>query len=66
MTSLTHTSFYHYTCKFCNVVRKAALIAFTAVIGFAESTGRARAARELAERGMYEEAKQLMMYRSEK
>lgn len=66
MTSLTHTSFYHYTCKFCDVVRKAILIAFTAIIGFAESAGRARAARELAERGMYEEARQIMMYRSEK
>ena len=67
MTSITHSSFYHITCKFCDAVRKVVLIAFTATIGFAESAGRARAARELAERGMYEEARRvMMMHRSEK
>ena len=66
MTSITHSSFYNVTCKICDVIRKGFIIAFAAMVGFAESTARARAARELAERGMYDEAREVMMYRSEK
>lgn len=66
MTSITHSSFYNVTCKVCDVIRKGFIVAFVAMIGFAESAARARAARELAERGMYDEAREVMMYRSEK
>jgi len=61
MTSITHTSFYNITCKICTVIRKALVTAFVAVIAFGESAGRARAARELAAQGLYEEAKALML-----
>lgn len=61
MTAITHTSFYNITCKICTVLRKALVTAFVAVIAFGESAGRARAARELANMGRYEEAKALML-----
>ena len=48
MTSITHSSFYNVTCKICDVIRKGFIVAFIAMVGFAESTARARAARELA------------------
>lgn len=66
MTSITHSSFYNVTCKICDVIRKGFIVAFIAMVGFAESTARARAARELANMGLYEEAKEVMMYRSKK
>lgn len=61
MTSITHTSFYNITCKVCDVIRKALITAFVAVVAFGESVGRARAARQLADMGLYEEAKALML-----
>lgn len=60
MSSIAQT-YWTYTCKFCDVVRKALLTAFMAIIAFGESAGRARAARELAQMGRYEEAKALML-----
>lgn len=61
MTSITHTSFYNVTCKVCNVIRKAVVAFFIGMIALGESAGRARAARELANMGRYEEAKALML-----
>ena len=66
MTSITHTSFYNITCKICTVIRKALVTAFIAVVAFGESAGRARAARELANMGLYEEAKALMLQGAKK
>ena len=66
MTSITHTSFYNITCKICTVIRKALVTAFIAVVAFGESAGRARAARELANMGLYEEAKSLMLQGAKK
>jgi len=60
MSTLAQT-YWTYTCKFCDVVRKALITAFVAIIAFGESAGRARAANELANRGMYKEAKALML-----
>jgi len=65
MTSITHTSFYNITCKVCEVIRKALVTAFVAVIAFGENAGRARAAHQLASMGMYEEAKALMLQKTE-
>ena len=65
MSSIAQT-YWTYTCKFCDVVRKALLTAFMAIIAFGESAGRARAARELAHMGRYEEAKSLMLREDEK
>ena len=65
MTSITHTSFYNITCKVCEVIRKALVTAFVAVIAFGENAGRARAAHQLASMGMYEEAKALMLKKTE-
>ena len=65
MTSITHTSFYNITCKVCDVIRKALVTAFVAVIAFGENAGRARAAHQLASMGMYEEAKALMLQKTE-
>jgi len=59
MSSLAQT-YWTYTCKFCDVIRKALVTAFVAIIAFGESAGRARAASELAQRGMYKEAQALM------
>jgi len=61
MTAITHTSFYTITCKICDVIRKALVTAFVAVIAFGESAGRARAASELSRQGYHEEAKNLML-----
>jgi len=61
MTAITHTSFYNITCKVCDIIRKALVTAFVAVIAFGENAGRARAAHQLASMGMYEEAKALML-----
>jgi len=60
MSTLAQT-YWTFTCKFCNVIRKILYTAFVAVIAFGESAGRARAARELANMGRYEEAKALML-----
>ena len=65
MTAITHTSFYTITCKICDVIRKALVTAFVAVIAFGENAGRARAAHQLASMGMYEEAKALMLQKTE-
>jgi hypothetical protein len=61
MTSITHTGFYNVTCKVCTVIRNALVAFFVAAIALGESAGRARAARELANMGRYEEAKALML-----
>ena len=61
MTSITHTSFYNITCKVCDVIRNVLVTVFVGIIAFGESAGRARAARELANMGLYEEAKSLML-----
>ena len=61
MTAITHTSFYTITCKVCDIIRKALVTAFVAVIAFGESAGRARAASELARQGYYKEAQALML-----
>lgn len=60
MSSIAQT-YWTYTCKFCDLVRKVLFTVFVGIIGFAESAGRARAARELANMGRYEEAKALML-----
>ena len=60
MSTLAQT-YWTFTCKFCNVIRKILYTAFIAVIAVGESAGRARAARELANMGRYEEAKALML-----
>ena len=65
MTAITHTSFYNITCKVCDIIRKALVTAFVAVIAFGENAGRARAARQLASMGMYEEAKALILQKTE-
>jgi hypothetical protein len=65
MTAITHTSFYNITCKVCDIIRKALVTAFVAVIAFGENAGRARAAHQLASMGMYEEAKALMLQKTE-
>lgn len=61
MNSITQTNFYNITCKVCDVIRKALVTAFVAVIAFGESAGRARAAAELSRQGFHEEAKALML-----
>jgi len=66
MTSITHTSFYNVTCKICTVLRNALVAFFVGAIALGESAGRARAARELAHMGRYEEAKSLMLREDEK
>ena len=60
MSTLAQT-YWTYTCKFCEVIRKALFTAFVAVIAFGESAGRARAAAELSRQGYHEEAKNLML-----
>ena len=65
MTAITHTSFYNITCKVCDIIRKALVTAFVAVIAFGENAGRARAAHQLASMGMYEEAKALILQKTE-
>jgi len=65
MASIAQT-YWTFTCKFCDVVRKALYVSFISLIAFGESAGRARAANELANRGMYKEAKALMLREDEK
>lgn len=60
MSTLAQT-YWTYTCKFCDVIRKAFYVAFVGLIAFGESAGRARAASELARMGYYDEAKNLML-----
>ena len=60
MSTLAQT-YWTYTCKFCEVIRKAFYVAFVGLIAFGESAGRARAANELARQGYYKEAKALML-----
>jgi len=54
-------STWAYTCKFCEVVRKAISVVYVGMIAMGESAGRARAASELARQGYYAEAKALML-----
>jgi len=61
MTSITHTSFYNVTCKICTVLRNALIAFFVGMIALGENAGRAKAARELANMGRLEEAKELML-----
>ena len=61
MSTLTQTSFYYITCKFCTAVRNIAVGIFLGMIAFGESAGRARAAKELAEMGRYDLARELML-----
>ena len=60
MSSIAQT-YWTFTCKFCNIVRKALITTFVAIIAFGESAGRARAASQLASMGLYEEAKFLIL-----
>jgi len=60
MSTLAQT-YWTYTCKFCEVIRKAFYVAFVGLMAFGESAGRARAANELARQGYYDEAKALML-----
>ena len=62
MSTLTLAqSTWTYTCKFCEVIRKAFYVGFVGLIAFGESAGRARAAAELSRQGYYDEAKALML-----
>ena len=65
MASIAQT-YWTFTCKFCDLVRKALYVSFISVIAFGESAGRARAAHQLANMGRYEEAKALMLREDEK
>jgi len=65
MSTLAQT-YWTYTCKFCEVIRKAIYVAFVGLIALGESAGRARAASELANRGMYKEAQALMLQGAKK
>jgi len=60
MSTLAQT-YWTYTCKFCEAIRKALFTAFVAVIAFGESAGRAKAAAELYRQGYHQEAKNLML-----
>jgi hypothetical protein len=60
MSTLAQT-YWTYTCKFCEAVRKALYLGFVGLIAFGESAGRARAAAELHRQGYTEEAKNLML-----
>jgi len=60
MSTLAQT-YWTFTCKFCNVIRKAIYVAFVGIIAFGESAGRARAASDLARQGYYKEAQALML-----
>ena len=62
MSTLTLAqSTWTYTCKFCEVIRKAFYVGFVGLIAFGESAGRARAAAELSRQGYHDEAKALML-----
>ena len=56
---------YKHTCKVCSVISKALTIAFMATVAFAETSGRARAAKELYRQGYIKEAKALMLERDD-
>lgn len=69
---MSTNTLYTYTCNFCDAVASAvassykwigtmSIVALTGMIAFTENAGRARAARELARQGYYEEAKALML-----
>lgn len=60
MTTIAQT-YWTYTCKFCEAVRKVLATGFVAIIAFGENAGRARAASELARQGYYKEAQALIM-----
>jgi hypothetical protein len=60
MSTLAQT-YWTYTCKFCEVIRKAFYVAFVGLIAFGESAGRARAASELSRQGYHDEARALML-----
>jgi len=60
MSTLAQT-YWTYTCKFCEAIRKLLFTAFMAIVAAGESAGRARAAHELAQRGLYKEARELML-----
>jgi len=60
MSTLAQT-YWTYTCKFCEVIRKAFYVAFVGLIAMGESAGRARAAAELSRQGYHQEAKNLML-----
>ena len=47
--------------KIFKVLGKGFIAVLMAIVAFGESAGRARAARELANLGMYEEARNLML-----
>jgi hypothetical protein len=65
MSTLAQST-WTYTCKFCDLVRKAFYVAFVGIIAFGESAGRARAASELARQGYYKEAQALMLQGAKK
>lgn len=65
MTAITNTYVYNITCKVCDVIRKLLVTAFVAVVAFGENAGRARAAHQLASMGLHEEAKALMLQKTE-
>ena len=65
MSTLAQST-WTYTCKFCEVIRKAIYVAFVGIIAFGESAGRARAASELASKGYYKEAQALMLQGAKK
>ena len=51
--------------KMFKALGKGFIAVLMAIVAFGESAGRARAARELANLGMYEEAKRLMLRKDE-
>ena len=65
MTAITNNYVYNITCKVCDVIRKLLVTAFVAVVAFGENAGRARAAHQLASMGLHEEAKALMLQKTE-
>ena len=65
MSTLAQST-WTYTCKFCEVIRKAIYVTFVGIIAFGESAGRARAASELARQGYYKEAQALMLQGAKK
>lgn len=61
MNSITHSNFYNFTCKVCDVIRKSLVGAFAFIIATGETAGRARAAAELHRQGYHREAKALIL-----
>lgn len=60
MTAITATT-WSYTCKTCAVIAAMFISLWNSIIYIGETTGRARAARELTRMGLTEEAKALML-----